>query len=99
MDEMAKKREFQDFWSKTICPTVQKLFIGETFSGSIIKGFKKDLDMRGISGLSLGNLLSYSTGKLFRGNFLCITKFPVSKKFWDVGGGGVGREFHDFPSN
>ena len=35
------RRECQDFWSKTICPTVQKLFVGETFSRSLIKGLEK----------------------------------------------------------
>ena len=37
--------------------------------------------------------------KLRRGNLLCFAKFLVSKKFMDKrGGGGGGREYHDFMS-
>ena len=95
LDKMGKKKDYQDFWSKTICPTVQKNFVGEIFSGSLNKGIEKDLPMRVNSGFSLRILLFHSTRKLCTGTLLCSTKFLLSENFWDVRGGagweGVSR--------
>ncbi len=44
--------------------------------------------LRGISRLSLENLLPHSFEELRRGTLLCFTKFLVSKKFMDKKGGG-----------
>ena len=54
--------------------------------------------VRGITRFSKENLLSHGTEKLLRGTFLCSTKCLVSEKFMDkkAGGGGKGRECHDF---
>ena len=51
------------------------------------------MSMRGISRFSIENLLSHSNEKLRKGTFLCFTKFLISKKFMDKGGGreGVSR--------
>ena len=46
------------------------------------------MPMRGISGFSNENLLSHSTEKLRRGNFLRFTKFLLSKKIMDKRVGG-----------
>ncbi len=58
------------------------------------------MTVRGLSRSSIDNLLSRSTEKLRSGTLLCFTKFLVSKKITDktVGRGGVGTEYHDFPS-
>ena len=52
---------------------------------------KNFMPKRGISRLSIENLLSHSTEKFRRGTLLCFTKFLVAKKFMDKRGGGVSR--------
>ena len=61
---------------------------------------KNFMPKRGISRFSIENLLSHSSEKLRRGTLLiCVSKnFWYRKNLWIKGGGGRGREYHDFLS-
>ena len=78
--------------------------ITKTFRGTIqcftIFGYQKNLCLRSdFHDFLQKNLFSHSTEKLRRGTIVCSINCLVSKKFLDErGGGGRGREYHDFLS-
>ena len=89
--------EYQYFPSKLFCFTVPKIFVGESFSVSLISGIKKFRIGGGeeVSRFSVVIFLPHSTENLRRGTLLCSRKILVSKIVRNKGGG----EYHNFPSN
>ena len=85
---------YQDFPSKIFCLTGPKIFVGESFSVSLISGIEKLHVAEGYVTLSdfLSKFFCVTVPKNFVGEPFCAV---FQKKFLDKRGGG---EYQGFPS-